>query len=103
MFSCWQGNELAFVKNKKSILEWHTKYSEYELTRSDLKAETVACTYKRYHKISTHTPQPYAFRFHDNSEYLLKYIHLSIVSLSTLVFFYTRSKSQSVCFCNTNA
>lgn len=29
--------------------------------------------------------------------------HLAIVLLSTLVFFYTRSKSQSVCFCNTNA
>lgn len=53
MFSCWRGNELAFVKNKKSVLEWPMKYNEYERTQSDLKAETVALTYKRYHKIST--------------------------------------------------
>lgn len=102
MFSCWQGKELAFVKNKKSSLEWRIKYNEYELTQSGLNTETVVWTYKRRRKISA-SPKPYAFGFHDNSECLLKYSHLSIVLLSTLVFFYTGSKFQSVCFCNTNA
>lgn len=48
MFSWWKSNELAFVKYKESILEWHIKDNEYEL-----KADTVAWTYKRYHKNST--------------------------------------------------
>lgn len=30
-FFCWQSNELAFVKNKKSLLQWHMKCNEYEL------------------------------------------------------------------------
>lgn len=70
MFSCWQRKELAFVKNKKSVLQWHIKYNEHKFTQSDLQAETVAWAYKRYHKISTYPPKPYAFRFHGNSDCL---------------------------------
>lgn len=46
------------------------KCNEYELTQSDLQAETLAWAYKKYHKICTHPTKPYAFKFHGNSECL---------------------------------